>query len=164
MRCSRRPAPAGFRRGQAGAVAWVVLLGALGACDSIVPDSGPRTLELDGDTLELAAGVEIVDVQVERRTEGGELEPRRVEARPGDVVRFTAGDGAMHALAFVADALTPEARAFLESTGQMRSPPLVAPGTQWIVTLAGAPPGEYPFVCSTHGARGILAVAAADGS
>lgn len=157
---SRVRAPAGLFRGPAGALVFALHVGALGACDRIVPDRGPETLELNGDTVQLEAGVQVVEVRVERRQEGGELDPRRVAARPGDVVRFTAGDGGMHALAFVADALTPEARAFLESTAQLRSPPLVAAGTQWIVTLAGAPVGEYPFICSTHGARGILVVAA----
>lgn len=147
--------PAGSLRVLAG----VVLFAICGACDRMT-ESGPATLELEGDTIQLEAGVRLIDVTVETQQDGSELEPARVEAAPGDVVRFTAGDGGLHALAFEAARLSPEARAFLEQTGQLRSPPLVSAGMQWVITLNGAPPGEYPFTCTTHGVRGSIAVGA----
>lgn len=138
------------------ALAGVVIL-ALSGCDRAT-DSGPAVLELEGDTIRLEAGVRLLDVNVATQQDGSELDPARVEARPGDVVRFTAGDGRLHALAFEPVLLTAEARAFLEQRGQLRSPPLVAAGTQWVITLDGAPPGEYAYSCTTHGVRGSIVV------
>jgi plastocyanin len=140
-------------------LAGVIVLAAVASCDRL-SDSGPATLELEGDTIQLDAGVRLIDVNVETQPDGAELEPARVEAAPGDVVRFTAGDGRLHALAFETSLLSPEARAFLEQTGQLRSPPLISAGMQWVITLAGAPPGEYPFTCTTHAVRGSIVVGA----
>lgn len=148
--------PAGSRWGLAGVLVFALCAG----CDRLTPDPGPATLELDGDTVQLAAGVRLFEVMVATQADGSELEPVRVEAAPGDVVRFTTGDNRLHALAFDAALLSPEARAFLEQTGQLRAPPLVTKGTQWVVTLEGAPAGEYPLTCTTHGAGGSIAVGA----
>ncbi len=149
-------APAGSRWGLAGVLVFALCAG----CDRLAPDRGPATLELEGDTVQLAEGVRLIDVSVAMRAEGGELEPVRVEAVPGDVVRFTTGDNQLHALAFDAGALPADARVFLEQSGQLRSPPLVAQGTQWVVTFEGAPAGEYPLACTTHGARGSIVIGA----
>jgi plastocyanin len=131
------------------------------ACDRVVPggDAGPRVLELAHDTIRLEAGVRLVDVAV-RRQQSGDFEPAHVQARQGDVVRFTAEDRAGHAIVFVAPELAPDARQFLEESGQMRSPPFITDGSAWVITLAGAPPGEYPFHCTTHDVRGRLTVTA----
>ena len=55
---------------------------------------------------------------------------------------------------------TPEARAFLEKTGQLRSPPLVTNGASWVITLKDAPLGTYVFRCLNHHDTGQLTVAA----
>ena len=78
--------------------------------------------------------------------------------RSGDIVRFEAGDASAHALGFEGTGLSAEARRFLEATGQMRSPPLLAQGNAWVVSFANAPPGEYPYRCATHGAPGRIMV------
>lgn len=152
--------PACPRRGLAGVVifGWCILAAA--ACDRVGLRDEPETLELEGDTVQLAAGVRVIGIAVETDAEGGEFEPVRAQARPGDVVRFTAGDARMHAIAFDGDRLPPDARAFLDRSSQLRGPPLMAAGTQWVVNLAGAPPGEYPFTCITHGVHGSLTVSA----
>jgi plastocyanin len=134
----------------------------LPACDRVPGvggDAGPRVLELAHDTIRLAAGVRLVDIEV-RRQQGGDFEPAEVQARSGDVVRFTARDRAGHAVVFVNTELAPDVREFLERNGQMRSPPFVTDGTSWVITLEGAPPGEYPFHCTTHDVRGRLTVSA----
>lgn len=123
-------------------------------------ETGPALLELEGDTIQLEAGVRLMDVTVAMRPDGGEFDPAALQAAPGDVVRFTAGDNGLHALAFDARGLSPDAHAFLERTAQLRSPPLVAAGTQWVISLAGAPAGAYPFTCTTHGVRGSIRVGA----
>jgi plastocyanin len=129
------------------------------ACDRVGQpgDEGPRVLELTHDTIRLESGVRLIDVQV-RRESSGEFQPPRVEAHVGDVVRFTAGDLAGHAISFVGAELDPAVLGFLEATGQLRSPPLITTDASWVITLEGAPAGEYPFHCSVHNARGHLTV------
>lgn len=116
-------------------------------------------LELANDTIQLAEGVTLVDVTVRRSAEG-DFDPAAVEARSGDVVRFIADDNGGHAIVFENTALGADARDYLERTGQMRSPPLIASGSSWVVTLEGAPAGDYPFRCTTHGESGRLSVTA----
>lgn len=122
-------------------------------------DPGPRTLELANDTIQLEQGVTLVEVEV-RRAADGDFDPGAVAAHTGDVVRFAATDNGGHAIVFESTALAADARDWLERTGQMRSPPLITSGSAWVVTLDGAPPGDYPFLCSTHSARGRLTVSA----
>lgn len=152
--------PAGPRRGLAGVVVFGVLLGCA-ACDRVALSDAPETLELEGDTVQLAAGVRVIDIAVQTEPDGSEFDPARAQARSGDVIRFTAGDARLHAVGFDAARLDAGARAFLERTGQLRGPPLVTSGTKWLVNLADAPPGSYPFTCITHGAHGALTVSAA---
>jgi plastocyanin len=130
------------------------------SCDRVPgsgTDAGPRVIELAHDTIRLEASERLVDVQV-RREATGDFEPARVHAHAGDYVRFTAKDHAGHAIVFVAEELSVEARAFLERTGQLNSPPLIPVGASWVITLEAAPAGDYPFRCATHDARGVLSV------
>jgi plastocyanin len=129
----------------------------LAACAEAQPP-GPLPLVIGGDTVLLAVGARILDVRVQRRVDGVEFDPAVVAARPGDVLRFTAGDTQGHAIAFDGARLGAGVRDFLERTGQLRGPPLPDPGTSWIVSLDGAPPGIYPFRCLTHGVGGVLRV------
>jgi plastocyanin len=161
--------PAPCRR-RAGVLLWacclLLALAAGTACDRVPglgggEDQGPRVLELAHDTIRLEQGVRLHEV-VLSRARAGIFEPARLQVRQGDVVRFTAEDGAGHAVVFTGEALAPGARQFLESTGQMRSPPFVAAGSGWVITLEGAPAGEYPFLCTTHDARGSLTVVPRD--
>jgi plastocyanin len=132
---------------------------ALAACDRVAlsEDEPPPILELAHDTIQLAAGVKLHEVRVER-TDSGEFHPGTIDASTGDVVRFAAHDRGSHAIAFDGNRLDPAARSWLDATGQMRSPPLIAAGSTWIITLEDAPPGEYPFRCATHDVGGRLRV------
>ncbi|HEX2167261.1 MAG TPA: plastocyanin/azurin family copper-binding protein [Longimicrobiales bacterium] len=150
--CRTCRAPA-RRIARAGALAILVA-----ACDE-VPGAGPPVLELANDTITLQEGASIVDVTVQRTAES-DFDPAAVEAQTGDVVRFVAGDNGSHAIVFESRALQPDVREYIERTGQMRSPPLLTNESSWVVTLEGAPAGEYPFRCSTHGQRGLLSVSA----
>ena len=120
-------------------------------------ETGPRVLQLDSGQLQLPDSVRMVVVQLDRSLPG-DLKPAHVEVRVGDIVRFESRDAAAHALAFDGALLEPGARHFLESTGQLRSPPLLAAGNAWVVSFAQAPPGEYPYVCTTHGGKGRITV------
>jgi plastocyanin len=127
------------------------------ACDGPVPGRAPD-LELDDGTIRLSPGARVHDVEV-RLVEQGEFGPEEVRARPRDAVRFIAADARTHAIVFDAAVLDAAAREFLSATDQLRGPPLISPGATWIILLEGAPAGEYPFVCLTHGGEGRLVVA-----
>jgi plastocyanin len=140
--------------------AGAVLVVACAGCDRVVSrGDDSRVLELAHDTIHLPAGVSLKQIDVARR-EGGEFEPAVVQAQPGDVVRFTARDRGSHAIVFDGAALDSAARVWLEHTGQLRGPPLITTGSSWVITLDGAPAGEYLFRCTTHDAAGRLQVTA----
>lgn len=149
--------PAHPRGGCAG-VAFLIIL-ALSGCRQSGSTDQPVVLELEGDTVRLPPGVRLIEITV--RVASHEFEPSTVDARVGDVVRFTARDAGSHAIAFEGARLAGEAHTFLEQTGQLRAPPLLHDGASWIISLADAPVGEYPFRCLTHGAWGRLNVVAA---
>jgi plastocyanin len=150
-----RNATPGRRVGRSGVLLSALL--ALVACDAV---GGGATIQLDDGEVRLPFGAEVHDVVVGGAGAADTLRPVEVEADPGDAIRFVVTDHRTHALAFDADALTPPVRQFLESTMQLRGPPLVNEGAAWVVSLADAPVGRYPFLCRTHGARGRIAVGA----
>ena len=97
-----------------------------------------------------------VDIPIHRITLGGRgsrdrVIPLRTEARPGDVLHVLSADRRIQTFRFVSDGAPAGAMAFLERTGQVGSPPLADVGNAWIVSLEGAPEGEYPFVVEGHG-------------
>ncbi|HUG42537.1 MAG TPA: hypothetical protein VMM12_18885 [Longimicrobiales bacterium] len=128
---------------------------ALPGCDGL---GGGATIQLDSAEVSLPSGASVHDVAIGGVGARDSLDPATVAARPGDVVRFVVGDHRTHALAFEGESLSPEVLQFLESTLQLRGPPLVNAGSSWVVSLADAPPGRYAFVCRTHGARGVVTV------
>lgn len=151
-------APARLLLQSAGALVSGALL-FLGGCADSPARAGPDVLELDSSRIELPDSVRLVVVHLDR-ARPGEIEPLRASLRVGDIVRFEADDGAGHAIAFDGALLASDVRGFLEATGQLRSPPLVSRGNAWVVSLAHAPPGEYPYTCVTHNARGAIGVSA----
>ena len=119
----------------------------------------PRNVvELESGQVELPEGSSRHDVVLEGVGAADEVRPPSVQARTGDAIAFTAVDGITHSVAFAADRLDAAQVAFLESTGQMRSPPLLSEGASWVVTLLDAPPGDYPFSCTLHGGAGVVGV------
>lgn len=128
---------------------------ALAACDAI---GGGSTIRLDSAEVALPGGADVHEVGIEGAGAADSLAPATLEVRRGDAVRFIAGDHRTHAIAFLADSLEPGARAYLEESMQLRGPPLVNRGSEWVVVLDDAPPGRYPFVCVSHGARGVVTV------
>jgi plastocyanin len=159
-----RSAPGRPWIGRPGVVLVAVLLLSAGAACERGERARVREAEvlvLEEDTVRLAPGAAIVETRIRSSHAGSTFEPDTIRARPGDVVRFVAADARNYAIAFDAGSLAPEARAYLERTGQLRGPPLLTPGATWIVSLEGAPPGLYPFACLAHGARGLLIVGAA---
>ena len=136
-----------------------VLLSLL-ACENapMIGDKKDRTLELAGDTIDVPQGSDLHDVTVMTNAQSKDFEPAQVNATTADFLRFTTDDSRTHAIVFeVSDA---NARTFLESTGQLRSPPLVTKGASWVIVLKGAPAGTYTFRCLMHNDAGQLTVAA----
>jgi plastocyanin len=132
----------------------------LAACENApLIEQKDRTLELAGDTIELPAGVDLHDVTVRTGEQYRDFEPHQVQAKAGDYLRFTSQDRRTHAIVF--EVTTPALRTFLESTGQLRGPPLVSSGTSWVIALKNAPPGVYHFRCLVHNDIGQLTVTAA---
>lgn len=116
---------------------------------------GPRTLELDGDTLQLDAGVTLHDVKI-RSSQSTDFDPIEIRAKVGDIVRFTSADTRTHGV--VIQGPTSAAAATLEAAGQSRSPPLVAQGQAWVVSLNQLPPGHYAVSCISHAGTATLIV------
>ena len=147
--CTRRPGLL---------LACTVAFGAL-ACSNGEP---PRdVVELESGQVQLPSGSRRHDVRFEGVGAQDEASPATVDATPGDAVAFIAADGVTHSISFLGERLDEAQVAFLDSTGQRRGPPLLREGASWIVSLAGAPPGEYPFACALHGGRGVVRVTAA---
>jgi plastocyanin len=90
------------------------------------------------------------------------LSPVQTTVPVGAWVEFVAGDGRVHQVSFEADSLGIEARAFLERTDQMASPPLVNKGQRFVVSFRDAPEGRYPFRAEGNGGptRGVVVVLA----
>jgi len=116
---------------------------------------GSRTLELSSDTVQLPAGVTLHDVTI-KASQNVDFLPAELTAKVGDVVRFTVGDTRTHALVITAP--TAEGKTALESTGQLRSPPLVAKGQAWVVSLKNVPTGTYTISCISHAGTATLEV------
>ncbi len=88
---------------------------------------------------------------------GGDVElaePQATTIQPGAYLEFVTGDWFVHEIIFELDSLLPEARAFLERTDQVASPPLLRLDSRYVVDFEGGPPGRYPFVLEGSGATG----------
>lgn len=130
---------------------------AFGACE---PVGRGATIQLDTAEVQLGRGTGLHDVRISGVADTDSVAPVELHVRPGDVVRFTIDDHRTHAIGFDVARLEPLIREYLDRTNQLRSPPLVNRGAAWVVALEDAPPGRYPFLCRSHGARGMLVVGA----
>lgn len=136
----------------------VLCFALLAACDGI--GGGGETVVLDSSEVTVDGAVH--DVRFAGAGATDSITPERVDAQPGDVVRFVAADRRPHAVTFMVDSLAAPVRDFLDRTGQLRGPPLVNEGAAWVVALEEAPPGRYPFYCRSHDAAGLLVVTGAE--
>jgi len=154
--------PGSATRAGPGVSILVLLVLAIAGCDTPPQLQPPAELELEDRTVLLERGAELHDIRLHSPSTGDPVQPDSVDARPGDALRFMAADAMTHAIAFDESMLSSEQREFLESTRQLRSPPLLATGSTWVVSLDGAPIGRYPFRSLTHDARGVVIVAATE--
>ena len=143
----------------AGLLLFLILSGIVEACGGPV-DGGDSLSNEEARALGLRPGVQLHRVTLGGRGAEEHAVPTRIQASPGDGIEFLTVDHRVHTLEFVIDSLTPEVREFLESTGQLASPPLVSRGSRFMLRLQDAPPGRYHFLSEGHGgqARGVIQV------
>lgn len=98
--------------------------------------------------------VRLIGADVER------AEPAETVVPPGAWVEFVTTDWRVHEVRFDLDSLGPAARAFLEGSDQVASPPMVDLGARFVVSFHEAPAGRYPFLAEGNGAtgRGVVVV------
>ena len=153
--------PGRVRSGRPGVFFAPLLLAALllqTRCDRVHVPAARTEVELDSGSVTLAEGARLQEIRISGPAGRERVDPPSIQARPGDAIRFTAGDALTHAVAFDTAAMAPSSRRFLAETSQAAGPPLIQVGTGWIVSLDGAPPGEYPFHCLAHGGAGRIVV------
>jgi plastocyanin len=92
--------------------------------------------------------------------------PAQVTARPGDMLIFRAVSGSPHSIVFESAGLSEQAHealngAMTRRAGDLSSPLLTGPGTEYRVIVPQLAPGTYQFFCLPHRAydmRGELRV------
>lgn len=142
-----------------GLLPFLVFMAVFQACES--PGGDPDALSSEeAEAVGLPPGTRLHRVTLGGRGAEEHAVPTVVQASPGDAVEFRTVDHRVHTLEFLTDSLSVEAFDFLEASGQTASPPLVARGTRFIVSLQNAPVGRYPFMSMGHGGRayGVLVV------
>lgn len=134
----------------------------LTGCDRTNPDLFPDTFLRD--SLGLGERDPVHTVQLESTEDGERVEPALVTVRAGDLVQFVTRDRQVHVISFILASLPAPAADFLRDSWQESSPPLVEMGARFVVTFAGAPPGNYPFVVtgSREEGRGAVMVVPRD--
>ena len=151
--------PASF--GGAGLLPFLLLLllGSLSGCQG--ERGGTRAVAEDEvRALGLLSGATLHRVTLGGRGSEEHAVPTVIHALAGDGVEFRTVDHRVHTVEFIPDSITPDVRAFLESTGQMASPPLVERGSRFVLKLQSAPDGRYFFMSEGHGgtAHGVVEV------
>jgi len=143
----------------AGLLLFFILSGIVEACGGAV-DGGEALSTEEARALGLRPGAQLHRVTLGGRGAEEHAVPTRIQASPGDGIEFLTVDHRVHTLEFVRDSLSEEVGAFLDSTGQMTSPPLVSRGSRFMLRLQDAPPGRYHFLSDGHGgqARGVIEV------
>ena len=96
---------------------------------------------------------------------GGEIEvadPSIDSVPAGSYVQFVTTDWFVHEILFDGDGLGADARAFLERTDQMASPPLLQQNSRYVVSFEGAPPGRYSYTVEGNARPGHGLIVIAD--
>jgi len=86
--------------------------------------------------------------------------PAETTIAPGAYVEFVTSDWLVHEVRFELDSLDVDARAFLESTDQVASPPMLRLDSRYVLDFEDGPPGRYPYILEGNGApgRGVVVV------
>lgn len=92
-------------------------------------------------------------------------DPASVTVSAGELVQLVSTDWFVHEVRFDVEAMAPDARTFLERTGQTASPPLLQEGSRFVLSFANAPVGRYPYLLQGNRGNGLgeIVVASPEG-
>lgn len=132
------------------------------ACERPAPEPRNPPDTLLRDSLGLSEADQVHRVVLGREDGLLVVRPDSVQVNRGHWVEFLSADGWPRRVRFELDSLSAAAAELLRSTGQDASPPLLDPGSRFVVTFAGAPEGRYPYRVDGNGreVRGVVVVAA----
>jgi plastocyanin len=130
-----------------GAIAATLLLAACGGKDPAAEPAGGAPAASAAATAPPAAG-RTIEVHAVSDEKGNRFEPSKVEAKPGDVLKFTLVSG-VHNVSWPADknpssAKLPDPSEMLQLPGQTLEIPVTFPK------------GEYHWQCDPHAALGMV--------
>lgn len=142
-----------------GAGLLLLLVLCSGSCSG-PPEPGPDPEVEGAQALGLSDGARLHRVILGGRGSDEHVLPARIQAFRGDGVEFVTVDHRVHTVWFPPDSLSAQAMAFLTSTEQLESPPLLQRGSRFVLVLEDAPSGRYPFISQGHGGRafGVIEV------
>lgn len=115
---------------------------AIAGCDTPDPALQPDAQLVEELGLTQADRVHTVGLRTEDRERPL---PDSTRVWVGDYLQFVSEDWLIHEVRFDSTRSSRDGWAFLASTGQTASPPLLQKGSRFIVSFVGAPPGTYPF-------------------
>jgi plastocyanin len=132
-------------------------------------------LRLLGATLSLSAlltapataqTTHVVRLIADKSKDEYRFEPVALVARPNDVIVFRVASGAPHSVVFEGEGLSPGVRGAFNNampgrSGDLSSPLLTGPGTEYRIVVPQVPAGKYGFYCLPHRAydmRGELTI------
>ena len=94
--------------------------------------------------------------------QGYRFEPKELDIKVGDAVKFIMVSGGPHDVTFWADSIPSGAAAQLNAnmpntTAPLTAPYSINPNSTYTVSFAGVPAGEYKYFCTPHLAMGMVA-------
>jgi plastocyanin len=130
-----------------GAIAAALMLAACGGKEPAAEPAGGATAAPAAATAPAATG-RTIEVRAVSDEKGNRFEPSKVEAKPGDVLKFTLVSG-VHNVSWPADknpsnAKLPDPSEMLQLPGQTLEIPVTFPK------------GEYHWQCDPHAALGMV--------
>ena len=145
--CATRPTPlADHPPWFLGVLACLAVVGCGIETKTQLEVSGVNSTDLHS---EIAAAAQVVQLSGGRDVE--HVVPPHLEIELGEWVQFVSLDRRVHTVSFVPDSLSPEALGYLDDTGQLEGPPLLALGSRFLVDFRVAPAGRYVFSSTSHG-------------
>ena len=96
-----------------------------------------------------------IRIEADAEQETYRFTPPLITARPGDVLRFRAGGGVPHSIAFEGAGLNEATREALNGamnrrTADLSSPLLTSEGAEYRIVVPRVPPGIYQLYCLPH--------------
>ena len=102
------------------------------------------------------------EVKMVGDAQGYRFEPKELDIKVGDAVKFIMVSGGPHDVTFWADSIPSGAAAQLaanmpNSVAPLQAPYSIDPNSTYTVSFAGVPAGTYKYYCTPHLAMGMVA-------